>query len=322
MTRGQWCGAMLALAAGWLVSTAQAADALKIEKRTLAAKSPVYEIEAAYPRTGVKAIDAELADWVEHAVADFKQQADPDPDVPTGPWTLHIDYEVVRNDAQVFAVRFDDSTYTGGAHPSNDIRTFNYLRPDGQRLDLAQLLDGAKGLARLSQLVVADLTRQLEGPDAMTDVEWIRRGAGPDWANFENFLLLPDALRIEFPQYQVAAYAAGPQSVRIPLAALRPVMRADWRAPVASFDCAKAATPVEHAICADAALARLDREVARVYAERLAGADAAADKQAIRAAQRGWLGRRDAACKPADAALGACLADLYRTRLAELSASR
>lgn len=304
-------------AATILAAQAHAAQALKIDERKVEAKSTAYEIAADYPGTAIAAIDTEIKGWIDAEVARFKKQAAPEPGSLLGPWTLDITYVVERNDAEVLALSFTESTYTGGAHGNHTFRTFNYLLPDGRRVDLAQILDGRKGLARLSTLAVADLDKQLGGPDGLSDAQWIRRGAGPDWINFENFLLLPDALKIQFPPYQVAAYAAGPQEVRVPLAALDGVLRADRRAAVASFDCARAATPVERAVCADPALARLDREVAQAYGLRLDAVEGEADKQAIRATQRRWLQRRDGACKDAAAA---CLIGVYRVRLDELSA--
>lgn len=314
-------GAVLA-AAAFAAVPAHAAG-LPIEPHKIEAKSAAYEIAAQYPGTGVAGIDAEIKAWVDAEVAQFKKQAAPEPGSTLGPWTLDIAYTVERNDDEALALSFTESTYTGGAHGNHTFRTFNYLLPDGRRVDLAQILDGRNGLDKLSALAVADLDKRLGGPDGLSDAQWIRGGAGPEWINFENFLLLPDALKIEFPPYQVAAYAAGSQEVSVPLSALNGVLRADRRAPVASFDCAKAATPVERAVCADSTLARLDREVAQAYGVRLAAVEAAADKQAIRAAQRRWLQRRDAACKDKEAAgagLGACLAGVYRARLDELSA--
>ena len=135
-------------------------------------------------------------------------------------------------------------------------------------------------------------------------------------------MLQPRALEIIFPPYQVASYADGMQQASIPLDALGGVLRRDWRAPVASFDCAKATTPIEQAICADATLARLDREVAAAYASKLASASDATAKQAITAQQRRWLGHRDSACRDqAEASRVACLSGVYRLRLSEWAAA-
>lgn len=92
-----------------------------------------------------------------------------------------------------------------------------------------------------------------------------------------------------------------------------------------SFDCAKASAPIEHAICADPALARLDAELAARYTEALAKT---ADADALRATQRAWADERAAACgilpgadddvPNFDDTHFSCLKDLYTSRIAEI----
>ncbi|MDY0871534.1 lysozyme inhibitor LprI family protein [Dongia rigui] len=95
-----------------------------------------------------------------------------------------------------------------------------------------------------------------------------------------------------------------------------------------SFDCAKAAAPIEHAICGDAALAKLDADLAIRYTEELAKA---ADPDALRSEQRAWAGERANACGILPGAdddvpdfsadqIG-CLKDIYATRLTALTAA-
>lgn len=93
-----------------------------------------------------------------------------------------------------------------------------------------------------------------------------------------------------------------------------------------SFDCAKAASPVEHAVCGNAALAALDADLANAYKQALAKS---ADADALRLAQRAWSNERSATCglmPGADDDIAdvsekglACLIDLYRNRLAQLT---
>jgi uncharacterized protein YecT (DUF1311 family) len=155
----------------------------------------------------------------------------------------------------------------------------------------------------------------------MSDKDWIARGAGPDWDNFGDFTLLPGTLDIQYAPYNVAAYAAGPQETKIPLATLKPYLRADWHAPAASFDCAKAAAPIEKTICSDANLARQDRAVAAAYRQKLGNADNDAAKKPVRDAQRAWLASRVARCDMKTGAAGvACLTSLYEARLKTLTA--
>ncbi len=79
-----------------------------------------------------------------------------------------------------------------------------------------------------------------------------------------------------------------------------------------SFDCRKAASADERAICASADLAAIDRQLADAYSAALASAD---DATAIKAAQRQWIADRQSCGSD-----GACLAAAYDRRIAALTA--
>ena len=298
-----------------------APGALPVAKRTLADKSAIYEIAIAYPRTGDARIDADILATVNKIAAGFKKEAVAAHDSEDPRYTLDVDYVIARNDARAFAVIFNDEWDFHGAHPNLDIVTANYLRSDDGRLYLPELLDGSRGLKRLAALATADLSKRLLAPNAdpSSTPEDIARGAAPQWENFQAFVLLPDALEIEFPPYQVASYAAGPQTARIPLAKLADVMRANPRTPVASFDCAAARSADEHAICSDLTLARLDRDVSDTWSRRVRNENDPTTKARLKTGQVAWLRNRGPACRAADgAAHVACLTRLYQARLKAL----
>jgi uncharacterized protein len=100
-------------------------------------------------------------------------------------------------------------------------------------------------------------------------------------------------------------------------------------AQAASFDCAKASTPVEKAICANPELGRRDEVLAKAYATALGGLGDEA-KAEVQAGQREWLGYAALACttdaKPFTGALTedqqACLGAVYRARIDDLEQSR
>ena len=231
---------------------------------------------------------------------------------PPSAYSLYLGFDAARNDDALFAVNFDESIYTGGAHPNHYIKTFNFLMPDGWQVFLPEVFK-PEGLERISQLAIADLQRQWDAGDSMSDDDWLNSGAGPDWANFESFLLLPDALVLRFPPYQVAAYAAGDQAVAIPLSKLLDVMRSDWRVPVPAFDCAKAGNAAEQTICANVALARLDRELSATFSRQIFYADDVAEKD-LRDSQRTWLKRRNDCGSSV-----VCLTGAYRSRMDALT---
>lgn len=87
-----------------------------------------------------------------------------------------------------------------------------------------------------------------------------------------------------------------------------------------SFDCAKAASSAEDAVCADADLARLDRRVADRFAAALDAARGlgAGAVDELRAMQRGWIKGRDDCWKADD--LHTCVERAYLLREGELVA--
>ena len=89
-------------------------------------------------------------------------------------------------------------------------------------------------------------------------------------------------------------------------------------AAAASFDCGKAATPVEKAVCGDPALSALDERLAQAYrGQRARLTPPGADR--LKADQQGWLRWLRAACPPAGGIpFAQCLADGYQARLHDL----
>lgn len=94
------------------------------------------------------------------------------------------------------------------------------------------------------------------------------------------------------------------------------------RAAAQSFDCAKARTVVDKAICADATVAREDANMARLYAA--AGTSAWGKGRSNQlATQREWIGDRDT-CESLRAGvdetpIGACLLSAYQQRNRDLA---
>lgn len=88
----------------------------------------------------------------------------------------------------------------------------------------------------------------------------------------------------------------------------------------ASFDCAKAGTPIEHAICADAALSKADSQLAGRYGDAMAQLSAEG-KRVVRDGQRQWLGYVRALCggKGAAGADQECQRAAYEARLRDLA---
>lgn len=302
---------ILAVAAMWLAGAAGAAP-LAVTAQKIKEVRAQYDIEQSWPRTGVRAIDSVLEAFAKAERDEFIVQAQ-DNNTKSA-WSDELSFEVARNDGAVFSVIFTTYSYAGGAHPNSAFRTFHFLLPDGYQAELAELFT-PRGIARISDISMAQLRRNLSGPGGMADGDWIRNGAGANARNFANFVLHPRELAIYFEPYQVAAYAAGSQEVQIPLSRLADTMRADVRAPAASFDCRAARSDIEHAICSSRELSALDRHLGETYAYLLTSAADDGRRLQLRQQQRAWLKGRNASCRTAGMNLVACLMPAYQKRL-------
>ena len=301
-----------ALACAVLFYAWPAAAKLAVTDVKIGEAVPRYEIDLTYPKTGHEAIDAEIGAFVEETLKDFRDAAQEAS--AEMPYSLSGTYMVAGNTDLVFSVTIDIGEYTGGAHPNSATTSFTFLMPDGWLVYLPEIA-GTKGLKRISEIAIAELKAKFAADGMAPDNEWIERGAGPFAENYTAFGLSDDTLSVYFDSYQVASYADGPQEVSIPLAKLSGTLRSDWRSPLASFDCAKAGTGIEKAICADAKLARLDRRVSETYFARLRMMDDDGKEQALKASQRAWLAERDKNCVGQSGdALTACLSAAYEAR--------
>ncbi|EIC19826.1 lysozyme inhibitor LprI family protein [Thiorhodovibrio frisius] len=89
-------------------------------------------------------------------------------------------------------------------------------------------------------------------------------------------------------------------------------MLATLSAQGASFDCGKAPTLVESAICSNAQLSRLDEDLADAYRD---ARNRASNSDALKQEQRAWLKNKRNRCTTV-----VCLTDAYQTRIGELQA--
>jgi uncharacterized protein len=80
------------------------------------------------------------------------------------------------------------------------------------------------------------------------------------------------------------------------------------------FDCSRASSKAEIAICANSELADRDRTLNELY-KKLIGSSSKRDKPSIVKAQQDWVSRRD---NCTDAELEACIQSLYDGRIVEL----
>jgi hypothetical protein len=206
-----------------------------------------YDIEATYPaETALKgtiagpesdtAAVALMSSFVEDTVDEFKTQGNFENLTPediqimglsdTRKESIMIDYEEkLGNDTVSYVYTLYADTL--GAHPNTFYRTFTFDLATGKELAIGDLfVPKSEYLKRLSAIAEFELSKSLGD---LMDIEYIRQGVTPEALNFQSFALEDDNLVLIFPPYQVAPYAAGTQTVTIPLSQLTEVLKPEYQ---------------------------------------------------------------------------------------------
>jgi hypothetical protein len=163
------------------------------------------------PRVG--AFNQRLTSLVSNEVDTFRQSflQNTAPVVNNGS-SVDVTYKLVSQIDDTWSFKFDVSFYAdGAAHPGLNSVTLNYDLGQDKELTLADLfLPGSNYLEAISTYCIAELSKQpfFDGP--------FSEGAQPTPENYRNWNIAPDGLMITFDEYQVAPYAAGPQTVVVP----------------------------------------------------------------------------------------------------------
>lgn len=129
--------------------------------------------------------------------------------------SLDVTYEEFEHGAALRSVVFTIYTYTGGAHPNRYFlsTTVDTIADRVLTLEEDIFQPGADVIAALQPLVAADLTAQM---GEFADADWINTGTD-ELTDYVAWAIDTGDLVLFFPPYQVAAYAAGDFTVRIPV---------------------------------------------------------------------------------------------------------
>jgi hypothetical protein len=206
-----------------------------------------YEINIVYPQlTGsvdpnFEKFNQTVRSLMIKKVSDFKKEMTPSADEPaldlpdeTPSESLGSDintgYTVALAKDDLVSIEFTVSSYSAGAaHPNSYTEVVNFDLKNGKLLKLADLFQpGSKYLQTLATYCIQALKKQAkEAGDTMPDEDWIKRGAAAELTNYDNWTISRKGLGITFDPYQVASYAAGPQYVLAPYAALKEIIKPD-----------------------------------------------------------------------------------------------
>jgi hypothetical protein len=211
-------------------SEEQAIPPVALQTRTLQKKSdvPDYTIDARWPALDwgddprAAAFNQAAEAYADSSIRTFERNAAELPPPPEGielyQSSLQIHYAPTITTGGLLSVLFQNGFYmAGAAHPGSYSYAINYDLRAGRELALENLFQ--PGSAYLEE--IARYCREyLAARDVL---EW-EEGVQPIAENYRVWNITPDGLLITFDAYQVASYAAGPQSVIVPYETLRPLL--------------------------------------------------------------------------------------------------
>ncbi len=196
--------------------------------------SKYYDIVANYPTTTPltgAANDSAIAlirSFIGQTIAQFKN-GPPDSGAGNNKNTLQITY-LIGSSAHTLSYIFTMYEDTGGVHSNVFFHTFVFDTATGRNLSLADLfMPGTPYLDTLSRMSRARLPDVIGS--GIADIATIDNGTAPTNENFSDFFFDNTDFVILFPPYQVASYAAGPQTLRIPLSELSSILKPEYRNP-------------------------------------------------------------------------------------------
>jgi len=158
---------------------------------------------------------------VQNLFLDFNQQIERNA-VLTNHWTIEINGEQASATQNTMTIILSQYAYTGGAHPNSFETYLNFNKETGQLIQIEDFVADKK----LLLTVVEQQFR--EAYDLTADQDLTTAGL------FENQLVLPqnfaitkEGLLLFYNTYEIAPYAAGPYTVRIPWTRLEDVLKED-----------------------------------------------------------------------------------------------
>jgi hypothetical protein len=190
-------------------------------------QKPAYTMKAQIPAlqgnndTRVTNFNNEMAQLTQEEIAKFKDNARVAYSTPGSPGSSYDQqYKLLSAPGNLLSLKFDIYIYIdGAAHPTTHSRVVNYDLEAGANVMLEQLfLPGSNFLDLIANYCIAQLKTREIGFEAFSS------GAQPLLENYGNWNITPDGLMITFDEYQVAAYAAGPQEVVVPYTELKSVI--------------------------------------------------------------------------------------------------
>lgn len=182
-----------------------ASESIEMTTATIEESTTTYMVDARYPQFGIPAIDTQIMNAVRAGVDEFEALPPNPPDSATAQMTFSGTFDKVYVGPDIISLELVLSQYTGGAHSIALLSGMNFDRASGRLLMLDDALE-------MIGLTVHDVSAQASAyfTQKFGDSFFVD-GVNTNPENFSSFTISKDKVTFIFQEYQVAAYAAGPQ---------------------------------------------------------------------------------------------------------------
>lgn len=207
-------------------------NTLALTVHTHKEKEGMYDTSISYPQfSGVKrSFNKEIQKTVDTALAQFKEatldteamrKTPNGKGMPDYVYTFSASWTPDELSPKRISFVLHTSYFTGGAHGGQEIYAFNYDLENKKPITLDDIFGSVPNyLSRISEFALNDLRTELRSAmgDGKPDENMLISGTAPTIDNYKHFTLgSSGTITFYFPQYQVAPYAAGEQTVTMPL---------------------------------------------------------------------------------------------------------
>ena len=206
-------------------------NVVKVSVHTYEEKSTLYDISLEYPEFEnlPRSFNDHIKTTVLDALAKFKfsseetevrRKTSAGKGQPSYTYSFTQSFIPEQIGQDMVSIVLKTAYFTGGAHGGEDIFTFTYDKKKGKEVTLPDVFGSAPNyLRRISDYAASDLKEKLRlAGSGDPDMAMLKTGTAPTLENFSKFTLSKElTITFYFPQYQVAAYVFGQQTVTMPL---------------------------------------------------------------------------------------------------------
>ena len=124
-------------------------------------------------------------------------------------YEYQVSYEVKFNENNLLSIVMNDDIYTGGAHGTTIVTSYNFNILTGQQLFVGDIAKSQTNLNKIKDYAINELSKR--------DYVFNEELKNIEINNNRPFYFTQNGIILMFQEYEVAPYAAGRPEVKIPI---------------------------------------------------------------------------------------------------------